>query len=460
MRLAVFLLYIFGSVPFILRGPFYGICLYTFFNLIRPEMLFWGSSRGSKVLLLLMATTLLGTLFTGRFDPSKLFRWQLLTILWIYLAVVVSILLSRYSITGQWTYVTELLKVYIVCYLLTALCESGKHTRVYMNVVTGATTWLALWGIDQYFRGNYRLEGLGGKAIGDSNYAAAHFVLMLPMFLSLMFAQRNWKWRGPYMFAAGVSVAAIFCTVSRGGLLGLVSSMFFYILTSPHRSRLIVFAMIVLVIASPLLTETFLERMSTMQSMETMDTSGQSRLALWRAGWYIFLEKPIFGCGFMAFPYEKVKHADKFRDTLDPEYIDKWIIPPKVTHSMIFQILSEGGIFLAIPNLVLFWFTLRRNRLVQTRYAHLKHVKEIQDYRNLIKGVSAGIFGFLVCHIFLDGLLGFFIYIQVAVSGVLRDQLVAAAEAHEKQGPTEAPEPEPQPGGMGFPAPALPMRRG
>ena len=44
MRLKLFFVFILISLPFIVAKPILGLCYYTLFNLLRPEMLFWGAA--------------------------------------------------------------------------------------------------------------------------------------------------------------------------------------------------------------------------------------------------------------------------------------------------------------------------------------------------------------------------------------------------------------------------------
>ena len=119
MRQYIFWALIVISIPYILKKPFWGVVLYTAFNIIRPEMLFWGKGRqGEEVFIILISLVAVATFFkiastSSGSKPSfltiillpldfvRLFikevlrQSQLRLILWLYIALVVSIEIGR-----------------------------------------------------------------------------------------------------------------------------------------------------------------------------------------------------------------------------------------------------------------------------------------------------------------------------------------------------------------------------
>lgn len=429
MRVTLFKLFIYALLPIIVLRPTFGIFVYTFFNLIRPEMLFWGQvSLGGKSLFLIMAATLLGLVFNMRLEFKPFMQWSLLNILWIYGAVCVTIWTASYHhvTLKQWPYANELIKIAIVCYLIFVLINKRDILYKYFDLHLTSSTLLAVWGIEQYFRGNSRLEGLGGEAISDSNYAASYFVLILPLAINkFLYGEGRWKLAGALSSAA--IFAVIICTQSRGGFLGLATCCGIFVVTSRQRKKLLLIGMLLLLAASPFLTGEYMDRMATMKSIDTMDASGKSRLALWEAAWMIFKDHPILGCGYQCFPHYKMMYANEFVGKLDDDWIQKFIMRPKVTHSLFFQILSEGGLFVFIPVMTIYFGTMIANTRCWLRYRHVEG-REAEKMRSYLNGLTAGLAGWLVTMVFLDGLIGFFSYIFVTLATITREQLALIAK--------------------------------
>lgn len=437
MRYYAFMALVLGSLPIILRRPFVGLVLYTVLNLIRPELLFWGSDLGNKVLFLIMAATLLSVVINGKVRLELLSRWNLLAMLWIVIALAVSVLLSDWRVGGQWVYTFEIFKVWIACALVMLLIGTPKEIDTYVDVLVYSTAFMAVWGIQQFFGGNRRLEGLGGGTVmEDSNFLAAHFVLILPLAVHRLSTTVGWK----RLVAAGASLATVFvvfATLSRGGLLGLIACGVVIIAGSKHRLRMIATSALVFALAAPFVAADFIDRISGVQSVETMDASGKGRLVMWQAAWMIFKDKPLFGCGFLTFPIEKVQYASEFLTGPDGEVKYGWMLEPKVTHSLVFQVLSEGGLFLLAPIVLLYVGTWIANRRRIARYAPFVDDPEIgpdvEPLLSLLKAISAGMIGWLVCALFLDGIVGFYSYVVVTLAAVVRlrlDRLLAPRVAN------------------------------
>ena len=455
MRLFLYWAVIYITLPLTVARPIVGLFVYTFVNLFRPEMLFWGKQHmGGRSLFMLFLAILLGMVVNAKLDFRALSQWSLLLTLGIWAVVVFTIFAGSYQDPGllQWTYSTEILKIFLLCYVMIVVLHTPKLLFRYIELNIVATALLALWGVDQYFRGNERLEGLGGEAIGDSNYAAAYFVLFLPLILSKALDRKVFRKKLFYLGCTGFTFIVILCTQSRGGLVGGIIALGLFFLTTKHRRSLAIYGSIMLVIASPILAEGVLDRLqetAQVEEVEELDASAQSRLVMWRAAWYCFQDNPIFGVGYKCFPRYKRRCVDRvvadFAGTVEPEKVEWMMMHPKVTHSLFYQILSEGGLLLLLPVLLLYLGSLYSNWKCARRHRH--RTDELgQELVARLNGVNAGLAGWLVCMIFLDGLVGFFSYIVVTLGTIIRLQLndsaAVLAELNEGSetegaGPTE-----------------------
>lgn len=412
------------SVPLVFKRPLVGMAIYLGANVIRPEMLFWGGGGGAYVFKVYYGLLLVTTFIRGYMaEIRRIFNREFLLMVWLFVAVMVSMAFAQYPIFRGDYYMYELLKGFGICALLYVIARDYDEVRTLQNVLLWCFAFMGIWGIQQQFLGNERLEGLGGSSWGDSNGVAAAFVLFLPVALAKLFTAET---RKEYWRAAGIVaiiVALIVCTKSRAGLLGLITGVASYGYYSRSVRKIAVTFLLMAVVAMPFATKAYMDRMKTMESEESLDPSARSRLVLWQAGLMVFADNPFFGTGFLTYPEAKMKYESRFMD-LDEEFRD-WVFrneAKKVTHNTYIQMMSDCGLFGAIPFVLLVFggiFAGFRARRLFYRYPG----KAVQ--LKLLCGISAGITGFAVCIFTLDAVLEIFLYIQLVFVGILSRMLSA-----------------------------------
>ena len=161
--------------------------------------------------------------------------------------------------------------------------------------------------------------------------------------------------------AMGASTMVFFGTGSRSGLLG-VGVLFILMQTSPRSYRVsapqigLLAAVAVFAIAT-LVPAASWERMINMspQKHEAGESSNRMREETIERAWEIFLDYPAFGIGL-----------GNFREVSRQVYQDSFFRPP---HNSYLWAASEGGIFVVLGYMALFWVTWRDLRVI-TRLAH------------------------------------------------------------------------------------------
>jgi len=422
MRLYIFWIFILSSIPFILVNPTIGIMIYSCMNIVRPELLFWGghaASHNSMEIIILL--TILGIFFqNGKINFRKLYNRELFLMLWIYLGAILSIVFSEYEIPRQYYYANELFKIFVLSGMVVLLLDSAEKLIKYERYLLYCILFLAIWGIDQHFRGNDRLEKLGGF---DSNGIAAYFALFLPLAFSRAIEATNKKEKIISFAATASIILAIIFTQSRGGLLGLISGIAAYIYYSKKKMKIMVVIFVIFITASPFISDMYTKRMDTMTSEGSLGGSAISRLYLWRAGLMIFVDNPLIGTGLLSYPLEKFKYEYRFVN-LDADF-RKWLFRrqnPKVTHNTYIRFMSDCGLASALPFFLLLFGTFIANRKIRR--------KAITGYPAsklllLLNGVECGIIGNCVSIFFIDANFMIFLYVQVAVCSAIRGVLNA-----------------------------------
>lgn len=181
---------------------------------------------------------------------------------------------------------------------------------------------------------------------GRSNYLAAFFVIIIPLTIGYLIYSR--KTLSKYLLSISLVLMffAITLTLSRGGILALLISMFILLpkVIKP-KYLLSVFALISLItivlLLNPL-TFVIIERMAT------LDTSGSvySRINYYFDVWKAFLDYPFTGVGLG-----------------NLSYYSKFILGPELSpsaHNIVLGALGELGLFGAIFYLSIFLYIGRK----------------------------------------------------------------------------------------------------
>jgi len=143
--------------------PLYGLCIYLAFSVVRPEMFFWGNRSANMIFKVSMVASLIGYLRLKPNPRSVTSYREFWLLLWIWVACAVSLLMTDVPLEPKaWTFSTEILKLWVLGLLILGVAYKKEHLFQLQYVSLACVSFLSLWAIDQHFRGNERLEGLGG----------------------------------------------------------------------------------------------------------------------------------------------------------------------------------------------------------------------------------------------------------------------------------------------------------
>ena len=383
-------------------------------------MLFWGGRQGDiafKILLGAAFISLFKNAGADFFRPLGTREFWLLVCMG--LAVMISLQLSPFPLAPQaMYYAQEILKLALLAWLVLGALKDAETIKRFEGIFLLLFAILGLWGVEQHFRGNDRLENF---PLGDSNGVAALLVLVLPVGLNMALHGADRKARMIGTTAVLVLVLAIVSTQSRGGFLGASAAIAVFFLWSRRKKSLVALLATVVTVAVLFAPESYFQRLSTLKAEdEEIDHSAGSRLVLWQAGMMIFYDYPVTGVGFMAFPQAKMLYRDSVKG--DENLIKYTFNDAKVAHNTYVQVLSEGGVLLAIPYFLLIAGTFTGN----WRVRRSRGPGEPDPLLTLLNGIEAGIAGFCVCIIFINAVTTIFLPLQIIVSRRIRDQLRAA----------------------------------
>jgi O-antigen ligase len=288
-----------------------------------------------------------------------------------------------------------------------------------------------------------RVRGAVGGMFENPNDLALNLVTFLAPALFIILFDRKPSRRIFASLLAVAMLAAIVCTKSRSGFLGLLAMgavvMYYTAKVKPAAVGAVIVAGLM---ALPVMPESFWGRMDSIMNAEEDQTGSRAaRLRLIDQGVQVFLENPITGIG-----------AGQFKNYNAPDVVEKW----RVTHNVWLQVAAELGIaglltfaFLVVRAFAANIAALRLLRRPRQRAGPAKHPKvedpDLQladaERRTLelnAKGMFAAMVGWTVCSLFASVAFNWTFYYVLALGVAGREILInrrAAARAAEAAAP-------------------------
>jgi putative inorganic carbon (hco3(-)) transporter len=243
---------------------------------------------------------------------------------------------------GAFEAATELLKMIILQLLMTVFIDTQDRLRAILWLLSGFMVWFAGSALLAYTRGEFyeingvqRAEGINSM-VGGPNELAGLLLALLPFAIALIRCNKKiWM----KLLLAGCAVLGLFVlllTGARISLLALVAVALYAILRSKRKilnlSAAVALALIVWFSLSPQYQERYLT-MSQYARGGQLDDSNKLRLAIWDAGWRMFLDHPILGVGAGQFP-------TAYGTIYSGKLHTAWMNP----HNLLLQVTCELGL--------------------------------------------------------------------------------------------------------------------
>jgi len=294
-------------------------------------------------------------------------------------------------------------KIILIFALMVSTVSTPKRVRQMTWLMVLASSYIALRAVLDYLRGvnlteGDRVRGAIGGMFNNPNDLALNLVTFLAPALIFVVLERRTSRRLLASACSMVMLAAIVCTKSRSGFLGLLAMGAVVLYYTARLKPGIVLAVIVAgIIAVPALPQSFWDRMGSITDADTDPTgSREARIRLLTQGLEVFTENPLTGVG-----------AGQFQNYNEPGVtIERW----RVTHNVWLQVAAELGImglavfaFLVIRAYRACFATLRALGASRTRARAPTTTLDDEDRRIVdlnAKGMLAALVGWTVCSIF------------------------------------------------------------
>jgi O-antigen ligase len=352
-------------------------------------------------------------------------------------------------------------KIILIFALMISTITTPRRVRQMTWVMIVASGYIAARGVFDYVRGvnlveGDRLRGAVGGMFENPNDLALNLVTFMAPTLFILFQDKKTSRRLVAGAICVVMLAAIVCTKSRSGFLGLLAMgavVMFY--TARVKPGIVLAAIVAGMMALPVMPDSFWNRMdSIMNADEDATGSRAARLRLIDQGVQVFLDNPVTGIG-----------AGQFQNYNAPGVVEKW----RVTHDVWLQVASELGLF----GLLTFGFLVSRaysanfsalRMLRMPRHARVPAGSRTMptarapgaraaqppldlpeaDRRILdtnAKGMLAAMVGWTVCSMFASVAFNWTFYYVFALSVAGRDILIARRAAAREAEAAPAPAP-------------------
>lgn len=339
----------------IFRYPHIGVLLWCWTALVIPSYFAYGFASAIPYNKIVAIITLLAWLLSRepkKLPPSSTLWLIALFGIWGTISACFPISASGDAMREWENFIKILVFAFVVAGLINtqerviALLYAAIFSLGFHGVVAGAK-FIASGGASHIY-------GPGLSIIGDNNHFALAMVVALPVTLFLYRQTDSRFIKLSLLGSAGLMIATVMGTLSRGGALGIVAMAGLMWVRSPNKMRNAILGVCLAATAVAFAPEQWSNRMDTIGEAN-QDTSFMGRIIAWKQSTLIAMDNPFFGGGFHAVQdyeiwmhYANEFHKLSFIPTDPPNPLKAF-----AAHSIYFQTLGDLGfgglgIFLAI----------------------------------------------------------------------------------------------------------------
>ncbi len=411
---------VFGSLPFILKRPFWGIVMLAGLGYMNPHRLCYGFMLEMPVVQIVAIATLIGMLMSRE---QKRIVWSreiwilLLFVGWMAITTTQAIYRDLAGLQLE-----KVVKIQILTFMTLLMLTSRERVHILVWTIVVSLGFYGLkGGIFTILHGGvHRVQGPDGTFIGGNNEMALALVMTIPLMRYLQLHESSWWIRRGLAAAMLLTAIAAIGSQSRGALVALViTGSYFWWKSRNKIGTAMLLAIVVLGVVTIMPAEWY-ERMNTIETYD-QDASAIGRINAWWTAWNVANSR-FFGAGFeMWRPYVFALYSP------DPNNV-------RDAHSIYFKVLGEHGwigfaLFMAL--LAATW--LKCGRIGRMAKGH----PELSWARDLSAMIRVSMIGYMSAGAFLG--LSYFDYIYHLVAIVVVVHQLVLNESRSQ--PAQAPQP-------------------
>ena len=384
-----------GFYRTIFVDPVWGLYLFAALTHIRLTQLGENIALPLQVPMAIACLTLIMYLASPRYD-RKFSKWSIDIFLMacMVIGMAISSWGAEFNSEVSWKFTSDFAKYFVFFVILVNMVDSLEKVEWFHRTLILAAVWLVYRCWDLRGTTGARFENIGGDVISDGNHYAAALVFLFPFVFQKCMSKDRRISIGAAILCFGI-IMAIFISGSRGGLLGITAlGVWLIVAFKEQRKKVLLVAISVGLISVLFMNDFQKERLSDLfsaTSEETRDSSAQGRIDFWKLALELFKENPVAGVGLGNFPYHAGYRVEGLRKGE----------PGHVTHSLWFEVISEGGLVVTVPLLLLFYRFYRNTKRAIVGLRIQQRTEEIL----YITTARVALGAFLVCATFLNRLI-------------------------------------------------------
>jgi hypothetical protein len=407
---------------FLRRGhfiSFVGLLLFTAFVYFRPyeyspSLLFLSTGAkwiaGFTLLIFLPSQLALEGNLTSR--PREVNILLLIT-----LAALLS-LITAIDGAEAWENVVEYLKVVAMFIVMINVVRTEGRLRWMLWIALAVSVTTSVGAISDYsagrlLTGGERIKGSIGGLFENPNDLALHLATIVPLAISLFVSGRH-VMKLIYLTCSILMIAAIICTFSRAGFLGLIAAalVLAWKLGRKNRTLVIIFSVITIVAVIVLAPADYGGRLTSIWGGGDTGSSNARQELFWRS-LLVALRYPLLGVGMGNFHFRSIHE--------------------QVSHNAFTQVGSELGIPAMILYVLFMITSIKRLRRIEKETLGSK---EKSKFYYLSVGLQASLVGYMVASFFASVAFLWYVYYLVGYA-VCVSRLYATVKAKEELPKTE-----------------------
>ncbi len=346
-------------VPLAFGGAQVGVLLWTWTSLLAPNDVLYGFGSTLPYTKVAAALTL-GLAVMGRGGGIRL-RLDATVALLVLLAVW-GLLSQATGLAGDsasgWELYQKFAKILLLAVMVMAVMRDRLRLHALMLAICLGIGFTGLGEAAKFLLSAGGHKVLGTASTGDNNQIALDVLMIMPLLYYLQATARRQAVRVTCWVMGGMCAVCVVATASRDGFAGLGLLGVAYVLASRRKALGLLLVLLVFGIGAQLVSDSWKERISTIQSAES-DDSFLGRVGAWKVSTAVALHRPLFGGGFHA-----IQHGDVWGEHLEAASHVAILgsAPPtlnlKAAHSIYFEVLGDlgfGGLVLFLALFAVGW---------------------------------------------------------------------------------------------------------
>ena len=329
MRDLVLACIVFGSLPFVLKRPFWGILLLAWLGYMNPHRLTWGFMFSMPVVQIVVLATFAGMLFSR--EAKRLVWSREMTVLVVFVLWMGLTTTQAFYVNFATEQYIKVIKIQILTVMTLLMLTSKEKVHLFVWVIALSLGFYGIKGgiFTIVNGGSYRVQGPAGTFIGGNNELALALVMTIPLIWYLYLQEPRKAIKVGLLVGLFLTAVAAIGSQSRGALVALLVTGGIFWLKGRHKLVSAVFIVLAAVTVTSLMPPEWYERMSTIKTYQE-DQSAMGRINAWWTAFNVANDR-VTGGGFEMWHWQVYQ-----RYAPDPSV-------PRDVHSIYFEVLGEHG---------------------------------------------------------------------------------------------------------------------